>query len=280
MKTAAIANTARKTLLAAVTLATTLSALPGTAHASGYQCYRPAVAAGWVKNRIPKGNWSPFHNTNNWSYDAVPGGDIYRHRKGRRTVGTRCKGPGYDYGTLKIDFVGYQDWCVSYNPGQAASTTSPGCPTGHALDASGATCTRPAQPGRWQKTRKPGGNWNPVHNTNNWSYDAVPGGDIYRHRKGRRTVGTMCQRFDFNHGTLKIDFEGYQDWCTKWIAPVAASTVQAQCPSGFSLQQGGITGSVGGTISGVSGSFKSFSPGIARPALGRPAIALTPAPKY
>ena len=207
-----------------------------TASAAEHQCFRASSDGGWVKTRIPKGNWSPIHDTRKWSYDAVPGGDIFRHRKGKRTVGTRCQGPGYDYGTLKIDFDGYQDWCAKYVSGTSSSIQVPICSSGYALSADKGTCTKAAVSAYWKKNRQPKGNWSPIHDTRKWSYDAVPGGDIFRHRKGKRTVGTRCQGSGYNYGTLKIDFDGYQDWCVNYINGTPASTMRASCPSGHQLR--------------------------------------------
>lgn len=207
--------------------------------AADFQCYRAAKAGSWVKSRIPKGNWGPQHNTSKWSYAPIPGKDIFRHRNGNRTVGTRCKGVGYNYGEHKVDFQGNQDWCATYSGGWGAAATQPNCPQGYALTANKQRCTRAAKPGAWVKTRQPQGNWSPIHNTSKWSYAAIPGGDIYRHRNGNRTVGTRCSGPGYNHGTLKVDLVGYQDWCANWSPGVAAHTTNASCPANFRLQMAG-----------------------------------------
>lgn len=212
-------------------------------YAADYECYRAAKPSGWVKNRHPKGNWGPQHDTRKWTYASVVGADIYRHRNGKRTVGTRCKGLGYDYGTLKIDFVGTQDWCVNYQNGWAAASSSPSCTSGYTLSADKKTCTKPGSSAYWKKNRKPKGNWGPQHDTRKWSYAAISGGDIYRHRNGKRTVGTRCKGIGYNYGVLKIDFEGKQDWCATHIPAVAPRMVAAQCPANSTLRPKQITNS-------------------------------------
>lgn len=217
-------------------LSSTLLLGISTASAAEHKCYKPGSEAMWQKIRIPQGNWSPIHDTKKWSYDAIPGGDIFRHRNGNRTVGTRCQGTGYDYGTLKIDFEGNQDWCAKYVPASVGSIQIPTCSSGYTLSADNSLCTKPATSAYWQKNRQPKGNWSPIHDTRKWSYDAVPGGDIFRHRNGNRTVGTRCQGTGYDYGTLKIDFEGNQDWCAKYVNGTSASSVTASCPSGHQLQ--------------------------------------------
>ncbi len=253
--------------------ATALTAVSATAQT--YHCVLPAQGPS-VEKKVPHGNWGPQHNTNNWHYAAVNGPDIYRHKNGKRTVGTRCKGLGYDYGTLKVDMDGNQDYCVRTHQGWPERTGTPSCSSGYTLSADHGTCSRPARPGYWKKNRKPKGNWGPQHNTNNWHYAAVNGPDIYRHKNGKRTVGTRCKGLGYDYGTLKVDLDGNQDYCATWIPASPASTVSADCSplgGGFHLQPkgGGNSGSSGanGSSSGGSGansdSGASFSLGSDKP---------------
>ncbi len=210
--------------------------------AQTYQCVKPVSEETIKKNRKPRGNWGPQHNTKNWTYVAVNGKDIYRHKNGKRTVGTRCQkgAPGrYNFGIHKVDLEGLQDYCVTIIPATSMQTATPSCPSGYSISMDRKTCTRGAKPGYWKKNRKPRGNWGPQHNTKNWTYAAVNGKDIYRHKNGRRTVGTRCQKGApgrYNFGTHKVDFDGLQDYCATWIAPISASTIPSNCASGYSLQ--------------------------------------------
>ena len=224
-----------KSFFVSLTLAISFISIPTISNASPYECYRAAKAGEWQKTRKPKGNWGPIHNTSKWSYSAVSGKDIYRHKNGKRTVGTRCKGVGYNYGQHKVDFEGKQDWCVKYIEGWSQSTVAPHCPQGYSLSANKKNCIRPAKAGKWNKTRKPKGNWGPIHNTSKWSYSAVSGKDIYRHKNGKRTVGTRCKGVGYNYGQHKVDFEGTQDWCANWSPSTPSNTILAQCPSNYTL---------------------------------------------
>ncbi|PHR60629.1 MAG: hypothetical protein COA43_05610 [Robiginitomaculum sp.] len=217
-------------LLATISLMTTF--VPTLVSAQEYQCVTPAQSAAWVKTRQPKGNWGPQHNTRKWSYAAINGADIYRHRNGNRTIGTRCKGIGYNYGTLKVDFDGNQDWCANYRPAVSQKISSPFCDALYTLSADKQRCVRDAKPGYWRKNRVPKGNWGPQHDTRKWSYAAVSGADIFRHRNGNRTVGTRCKKGNsYNYGTHKIDLVGTQDYCAYWTQATAASVRTSRCGS-------------------------------------------------
>jgi len=242
-----VTNSFGKVIATATTFATALTSVTTAATAAGFECYRPEVAAGYTKNRQPQGNWGPLHNTNNFTYASVPGPDVFRHKNGRRSVGTRCKGLGYDHGELKVDFVGYEDWCVRYQAGAPQSIQAPSCPSGYTVDASGATCTRPAQASTWRRNNWVHGNWAPWHNTNNFTRATIAGPDVFRHRNGRRSIGTKCRN---GEGTKKVDMAGHQDWCATFIPAKPALTVTAQCSFGHTLrpkQTGPIIGNAGST---------------------------------
>ncbi|MCK5727510.1 MAG: hypothetical protein KAH22_11890 [Thiotrichaceae bacterium] len=209
--------------------------LPVTASAIDYTCYRQAKPTQTVKQRKPKGNWGPQHKVSNWRYDAIKGPDIYRHKRGKRVVGTRCKGIGYNYGQLRIDFVGKQDWCVKTVSGQGATHATPSCPSGYTISPNKQSCQRPAVSGQWKKKRKPKGNWGPQHKVSNWSYQAAKGKDIYRHKRGKRVVGTRCKGIGYNYGQHKVDLVGNQDWCASWQGGQSAHRKPASCPSNYRL---------------------------------------------
>lgn len=209
--------------------------IPVTASATDYTCYRAAKPSQIIKQRRPQGNWGPQHNTNNWTYSTVKGRDIYRHRKGRRVVGTRCKGPGYNHGQLRVDFIGNQDWCVKVVGGWGSAHTNPSCPSGYTLSPNKQQCKRPSIAGKWKKNRHPRGNWGPQHNTSNWSYSTIKGKDIYRHKKGRRVVGTRCKGIRYNYGQHKVDLVGNQDWCATWQSGQNAHQKLAYCPANYTL---------------------------------------------
>ena len=82
------------------------------------------------KIRHPPGDWKWYHNTNKWHYEKKAGADVYRHNSNSDVVATQCSGSDFfgefEYGELKIDYVGQQDWCVKVRREMPSS-----CPANH-----------------------------------------------------------------------------------------------------------------------------------------------------
>lgn len=182
---------------AAVLLATALAASIPTVQA--------ATCSKTVKNVTGvSGNWGPFHNTRNFSYEIIKGGkDRYVHKRGRRIVGTKCKS-----GTYKTDYYpNGKDACVS----SKTVYTTPIKKTISKTKATGVS-----------------GNWGPLHNTNNFHYQILSGTkDRFMHKRGRRQVGTKCKK-----GTYKIDhWSNGKDACL-----ITTYSHQYSCPAGYILR--------------------------------------------
>ena len=228
-----------------------------TAQTTEYVCHRPAQEAGVKKNRIPQGKWWGTENTKNWEYQAIPGPDVYRHKRKRQTRATVCKRdvPRFNHGTRFTDLEGNQDWCGESTAAVSEANVTPSCPTGFSLRSDKKTCSKPATSATWRKNRHPQGKWIGTENTKNWEYLAIPGPDVYRHKKRRRTRATVCKRDlpRYNHGTRKTDFVGNQDWCATYIPGSPAKSVSATCGSGYSLVPVGTTNTGGSNTGGGTG---------------------------
>ncbi len=213
------------------------------AQAAGYVCERPAQASTFTSNGTPRGNWT-VQNTGNYNYVAASGADVYQHKKFSMTIQTLCErgGPGgWNFGTRKNDHNGLQDACGTWSQAVAYSVTGISCSSGFSANAATGQCTRPASARKFNPTRAPQGNWT-VQNTANFTYIpvAAPAEDFYRNTGGMRSnvVSTLCQRKGpggWDHGERYYDYNGLNDMCGRWQEAVAASTVQASCPTGHNL---------------------------------------------
>ncbi len=88
------------------------------------KCAKKIASANKIKRTIKRavhGNWGPQHNTRNFRYVVVKGDkDYYKHKRGNRTVGTKCR---RGEGTYVIDaYPNGRDACV---------ITKWVCPTGY-----------------------------------------------------------------------------------------------------------------------------------------------------
>jgi len=134
-------------------------------------------------------------------------------------------------GTIQQDFQGMQDWCVNYVPAVTAATATPSCPFGYTWN--GTVCNRPASPAHNVGIDRCHGNWTPIDNTNNWTYQASPGPDHFIRNNGS-AGDRSCMKCP-NGGTLQQDFQGMQDWCVNYVPAVTAATTAGACPAGFTL---------------------------------------------
>lgn len=218
------------------------SPLAPMAQAAGFICERPARAAEFIVNRATRGNFT-FQNTNNWTYRAIPGDDVYQHNRLSQTIQTLCSrgGPGgWDFGIRKNDHNGYQDVCGRWTEAVSLSRVTPSCSSGFSLSADKRTCHRPATPRTFRPNRPPQGNWT-IQDTSNFTYVAVPAPalDIYRQNGNPdRVVSTLCARTGaggWNYGVRYNDYNGMQDMCGTWINAQPAMTVAASCPAGHAL---------------------------------------------
>ena len=195
--------------------------------AAEYVCYKPGQAGGFIKHKKPSGRWRPWDNTANYEYVLVgPGRDLYRHKTKKRNRATTC-----NQFTYKVDYQNKQDWCLKYQQAMSASLVQPTCPSGYTLSSDKRLCVKPATAAYWKKVKKPSGRWRPYDNTGNYYYRAIPGKDSYRHKKRNRERATTCGKLSH-----RVDFQGYQDWCSVFVAAQPKRTRSASCPSGYSLR--------------------------------------------
>jgi hypothetical protein len=134
-------------------------------------------------------------------------------------------------GTIKQDFKGLEDWCVNYVAAVTAATAIPSCPSGYSWN--GNICTRPATPAHFVGVDRCHGNWTPVDNTNNWTYQASQGRDHFI-RKNGNPGDRSCMNCPIG-AALHVDFKGLEDWCVNSVAAVTAATTAGMCPAGYTL---------------------------------------------
>ncbi len=212
------------------------------ADAAGYMCERQASPSTFTSNGRPRGNWT-VQNTNNWTYVAAPGNDVYQHNRLAQTIQTLCerRGPGgWNLGTRKNDHNGLEDACGTWSTPISYSLTVPTCRPGFAMSVDRRTCSRPAQARRFVPNRPPQGNWT-IQNTSNFVYVAVakPAEDFYRRTSPpQRVVSTLCKRNGvggWDYGVRYDDYNGLKDMCGTWHEATPAQTVAASCPTGHAL---------------------------------------------
>jgi hypothetical protein len=229
-------------------VALTSLVLPTAAMAGTYQCERAGVASVFTSNGTPRGNWLPIHNTSNWRYVAVPGGnDIYQHNWQSKTIQTLCKRDvpsSWNLGDRYNDYNGSEDACGIWSQAiPAASTSTNPCSTGFYKSGDQGSCIKPAVSAATIDNGSPRGNWT-TQNTANYTYVEVAAGqgdDFYRHtgRLRSNVISTLCKRSgvlgfgDWDLGDRINDAEGLRDTCVTTIAAQLAVTVAASCPAGF-----------------------------------------------
>lgn len=135
---------------------------------------------------------------------------------------------------MKLDVHGqeeHEDWCVRLIPAVTAATVTPLCSPGFTWN--GEICTRAGAPAHSEGIERCRGNWLPIDNTDNWTYHAEQGPDLFKKNNGAaERPCTKCP----NGGSIHQDFQGQQDWCVKPVPAVPPATAPGSCPSGFTLQ--------------------------------------------
>jgi hypothetical protein len=89
-------------------------------------------------------------------------------------------------------------------------------------------CKRPAIPD--QGLERCHGNWLLGDNTDNWKYQASQGPDHFI-RKNGNPGDRSCMKCPNSSTSLRVDFNGLEDWCVK--PGQTAATATPSCPSGF-----------------------------------------------
>jgi hypothetical protein len=176
------------------------------------------------------GDWHFGDNTNNWTYQAAQGPDHFTRSNGKpggRSC-TRCPNGGH----IQQDFQGLQDWCVISVAAVPEATTEPSCPS--LFEWTGSICFRPATPAHSDPVDRCHGNWHPLDNTNNWTYQAVQGPDHFTRSNGK-PGDRSCTKCP-NGGHIQQDFQGLQDWCVYSVPAQTAATAAGSCPPGYILE--------------------------------------------
>lgn len=125
--------------------------MAGQAAQAQYACHVPATPESWDVKGSPHGQWTMFHNTNNWSYKAVPGRDYYQKNSNHnKRVEIDCSSSPFDSvlgigSQLVNDLSGNYDKCAVKIPAAPARDYAPTCPNNGAYNYSRGACYKNGQ---------------------------------------------------------------------------------------------------------------------------------------